>query len=190
MEENFLDQRCVIIGGSAGSLQVVQHILNRLKPGFQLPVIVVLHRKNDYASGLTDVLGYRSTLPVKEAEDKEPMQPATAYLAPADYHLMIEKDFSFSLDGSEKVHFSRPSIDVSFEAAAEAFGSGLIGILLSGANADGTRGLQSIRMKGGVSIAQSPESAQVPFMPKNAIDNGAVEIVMTEKDITDYLNLL
>lgn len=190
MEENFLDRRCVIIGGSAGSLQVVQLILNKLKPGFQLPVVIVMHRKTDYASGLTDVLNYRSALPVKEAEDKEIIKAGTAYIAPADYHLLIESDLSFSLDASEKVHYSRPSIDVSFDAASEAFGAGLIGVLLSGANADGTRGLQNIRAKGGISIVQDPASAQVPFMPKNAIENGVAGIVMTAEEMSDYLNLL
>ncbi|RVU00365.1 chemotaxis protein CheB [Mucilaginibacter limnophilus] len=190
MEESYLEQRCVIIGGSAGSLQVVQHILNKLKPGFQLPVIIVLHRKTDHTSGLTDVFNYRSTLPVKEAEDKEIINPGTAYVAPADYHLLIEKDLSFSLDGSEKVHYSRPSIDVSFDAASEAFGAGLIGVLLSGANADGTKGLEIIRAKGGISIVQNPASAQVPFMPKHAIESGVAGLVMTAEEISEYLNLL
>lgn len=190
MEENRLSKQCVLIGGSAGSLQVILYILSHLRPDFTIPIIIVLHRKDDSGSSLTEVLNNRSRLKVKEAEDKEPIMQQMVYLAPANYHLLIEKEHTFSLDVSEKVNFSRPSIDVTFQTAAEAYGPGLIAILLSGANEDGTDGLRVIRKNNGVLITQDPKTAHIPIMPQHAIDHGLADYVLSANGITDFLNHL
>lgn len=190
MEEIILDKKCVVIGGSAGSLQVILYILSHLRTNFPIPVIIILHRKNDHESELIEVLRYRTGLIVKEAEDKETIQAGTVYLAPADYHLLIEKSQTIALDGSEKVHFSRPSIDVTFQSAADTYGPGLIAILLSGANTDGTEGLHHVRKNGGLLIVQAPADAITPFMPQNAIDHRLADQVLDTKGITAFLNLM
>jgi two-component system chemotaxis response regulator CheB len=157
------------IGGSAGSLQVVLGLLTALRAGFPLPIILILHRNSVFESSLEELLGTRTDLPIKEVEEKEPILPGTLYLCPADYHVLVEKDYTFSLDYSERVQYSRPSIDVSFLSAANVYGRGLIGLLLSGGNADGAEGLQYIRERGGVTVVQDPSTADVPYMPQQAI---------------------
>ncbi|MEO3408512.1 chemotaxis protein CheB [Mucilaginibacter sp. CAU 1740] len=177
MEKKISDPKAVIIGGSAGSLKVILEIVRNLDKDFLLPVIIIIHRKNDPESALIDVLSEAAVLPTKEAEDKEFILSGTIYLAPAGYHLLIEQDYSFSLDSSEKVHFSRPSIDVSFQCAADAYGERLIAILLSGANEDGTKGFEEIKKNGGVLIAQEPLTAEAPYMPAHAIRYVSVDYI-------------
>jgi len=188
MEKDRLGKQCVVIGGSAGSLKPLLYILSNLSRGFIIPVIIVLHRKDDYRSTLTDVINNATHLKVKEAEDKEQILPGVGYVAPANYHLLIEKELTFSLDASEKVNFSRPSIDVTFQTAAEAYGPGLIAIILSGANDDGTDGLRTVRKNNGLLIAQDPKSALVAIMPQNAIDKGLADHILTAADIAHLLN--
>jgi two-component system chemotaxis response regulator CheB len=190
MAENAVSKQCVVIGGSAGGLPGMMYILGRLRPDFPAPIVIVLHRSNDRDSTLTTLLSHKTTLTVKEAEDKETIEPGTIYIAPADYHLLIEKDYSFSLDHSEKVQFSRPSIDVTIQTAAEAYGSGLIAILLSGANADGTAGLKDVRRHGGISIVQDPAEALVSFMPQSAIDEGVAAYMVTMANMVALLHRL
>ena len=127
----------LIIGGSAGSLKVLVGVLPLLKSMLNIALVIVLHRKNANEELLAEVLSAKTTLRVKEAEEKEEIVPGVIYLAPADYHLFIEKDHTFSLDASEKVNFSRPSIDVTIESAAYIYGEKLVCLLLSGANTDG-----------------------------------------------------
>lgn len=177
----------MVIGGSAGGLTGIIYILEQLCPDFPTPIVIVLHRRNDRDSTLTALLGHKTTLLVKEAEDKDVITPGIVYLAPADYHLLIEKNYSFSLDHSEKVQFSRPSIDVTMQTAAEAYGSGLITILLSGANADGTAGLEATRHNGGISIVQDPAEAFAPFMPQSAIDQLVTDHTMNMAGIVTLL---
>ena len=160
----------VIIGGSAGSLEVILKIVAALSEQSGASYVIVVHRKNDPDSILKALLTTRTTMPVKEVEDKEDVLPDTIYIAPPDYHLLFENDLIFSLDSSEKIHYSRPSIDVTFESAAEIFGSSVVGILLSGANADGAKGLKKIKQSGGLVIVQNPETAEVGFMPQQAVD--------------------
>lgn len=158
----------VLIGGSAGSIQIILKALQPLLPG-NFAVVIVLHRKPSSDSTLIDIFGGKTALRVKEADEKERIQPATVYIAPADYHLLIEKDGSFSLDDSEKVNFSRPSIDITFESAAEVYGSAAVAILLSGASIDGIEGLQKIKTRGGLCIVQDPDTAEVDFLPRQAL---------------------
>ncbi|WP_336517196.1 chemotaxis protein CheB [Pollutibacter soli] len=161
--------KIVAIGGSAGSLDVILKIISAAALPVSLAYVIIIHRKNDPSSILTELLASRSPLAVKEVEDKESITTGTIYIAPPDYHLLVEDYYSFSLDSSEKVHHSRPSIDVSFESIASVFGPTAIGILLSGANADGAEGLKKIRLAGGYTIAQDPKDAEVAYMPQQAI---------------------
>lgn len=177
MEKEIL-KGAVIIGGSAGSIPPLLYILKHLSPQFSLPVIIVIHRNNDPKSSLDAVLDQSSLMPVKEAEDKEPILNGHVYVAPADYHLLVEKDHTFSLDGSEKVNFSRPSIDVSMQTAAEAFSAGLLAVILSGANDDGTSGLASIKGNGGTIIVQHPGEATAAVMPESAIKNKLADKIL------------
>lgn len=192
MEENSLNQPCgvLVIGGSAGSLQVLFQLLPILKPALTFPVILVLHRRNSSDSTLSEVLSSKNLYPVKEVEDKDPVLPGHIYLAPADYHLLIEKDFIFSLDYSEKINFSRPSIDVTFESVAEVYGPLAVALLLSGANEDGTKGFISIKSSGGRTIAQDPETAQMSFMPHHAITHSSVDYILDIVQMAHLINHL
>jgi two-component system, chemotaxis family, protein-glutamate methylesterase/glutaminase len=179
----------LLIGGSAGSVEAILQILPSLPVISGLAIVVVLHRRSG-ESLLPELLSGKTAWTVKEAEEKDSVEPGTIYLAPADYHLLIEKDKSFSLDDSEKVNHSRPSIDVTFESAADVFGSELVCLLLSGANADGVKGLLEVKRKGGRTLAQDPSTATVPFMPQQAIDNHAVDYIMHKNNISDWINQL
>ncbi|MES2701199.1 MAG: chemotaxis protein CheB [Bacteroidota bacterium] len=182
--------RLVVIGGSAGSLEALFVILPAIKKDLACSIVIVLHRKSSNDSALAGLLRTKTQLKVKEAEEKDGIADGCVYLAPGDYHLLFEEDHTFSLDDSEKVNYSRPSIDVSFESAADVYGADLTCILLSGANADGTAGLKCVRRKGGLAIAQSPESAEVPYMPQQAIINNAVDYVYGLEEIIHFLNTM
>jgi two-component system chemotaxis response regulator CheB len=187
MEENKIG-KVVIIGGSAGSLEVLIKILPRLKPIPYFALVIVLHRKNSEDSTLEELIAIKTTVPVKQVEDKTPLVPGYIYVAPSDYHLLFETNGDLSLDISEKVNYSRPSIDVCFESAAHVYGASLTGILLSGANADGTYGLQKIKKVGGVVVIQDPETAEMPFMPKTALDNNAPDFVLGIEELLQFIN--
>jgi two-component system, chemotaxis family, protein-glutamate methylesterase/glutaminase len=177
----------LIIGGSAGSLDVLLKLLPALKDHLHLAVVIIVHRKNT-DSLLAGLLADKTQLPVKEAEEKETISKGTVYIAPADYHLLIEKDKTFSLDYSERIHHSRPAIDVSFETAADAYGPKLIALLLSGANADGAEGLAAIKRAGGITIVQDPQEAAVSYMPEQAIQASEVDYVADTETIIEIIN--
>jgi len=179
--------KLIIIGGSAGSLEPLIGILSALPSGYPHPIVVVLHRKASDDDLLATLLTHKTALEVRAAEDKDALSTLGIFLAPGDYHLLFEADGTMALDESEKIAFSRPSIDVSFQSAAAIYGSSLICILLSGANADGTEGLLEVRKNGGLSISQLPASARVPFMPKHAIDHHAADKVMDIPAIAGFL---
>ena len=184
MAENTVEKyKVVVIGGSAGSLEIIMDIVKALPPNPNAVVIIVIHRKSDYDSMLRDLLSHKTTLPVTDVEDKEGIRRNRIYIAPPDYHLLIENETTFCLDYSEKVHYSRPSIDVTFESVADVFGSMVIGILLSGSNADGAQGLCVIKEKGGQTIVQNPETAEVGFMPQQAINRGCADHIINREDI-------
>lgn len=184
------DCKALVIGGSAGSLDVLLKVLPDLNPLLQFPIIIVLHRKPGKESLLTDLLSSKTKLSVKEIEEKEEISPATIYIAPPNYHLLLEKNKTFSLDASEKVNFSRPSIDVTFESASEAYHENLVCLLLSGANSDGTLGLQKVKNKGGTAVIQNPASAIVPFMPEYAMEHVAIDAVLDTEEMATYINKL
>ncbi len=189
MEENQLNtfKKVVAIGGSAGSLEVILHILQKLETINSIIIILILHRRNSDDNVLEELLRMKSGLTVTEIEDKTSIKAGNIYVAPADYHLLIETNQTFSLDVSEKVHYSRPSIDVGFESAAEVFGPNLIAVLLSGANSDGTEGLIAVKNHGGTVIIQTPETAEVPYMPNYAIDRVVADHILSPSEMTDFI---
>jgi two-component system chemotaxis response regulator CheB len=180
----------LVIGGSAGSLDVLLKILPQISPNIGFSIIIVVHRKQGTDSLLSDLLSHRTALKVKEADEKEKINKGHIYIAPSDYHLLIEKDFTFSLDYSEKINYSRPSIDVTFQTAADAYGDQLACLLLSGSNADGVNGLISAKKNGGITLAQDPESAQVTYMPEQAILRANVSAVLKIEEMANYINSL
>lgn len=192
MEENQLNslEKVVIIGGSAGSLEVILRVLPMLDNIDPIVILLILHRRNSDDTVLEELLRMKSGLKVEEIEDKTPLKTGRIYVAPADYHLLIEKDMLFSLDVSEKVNYSRPSIDVGFESAAAVFGSKLVAILLSGANGDGTKGLIAVKQNHGIAIIQSPETAEVPYMPAFALKHITPDHVMTPSEIGSFIKEL
>jgi two-component system chemotaxis response regulator CheB len=161
----------IVIGGSAGSLDVIIRILGALPAGFETPIVLVIHRLKNTASMLDELLSRKTGTPhgVTEPDDKQPISSNTIYLAPQNYHLLAESDHSFTLDYSEPVHYSRPSIDVCFESFANVYGSRVLAVLLSGANKDGAAGLQAVIAAGGGAIIQSPATALYPVMPEAGI---------------------
>src|SRR5471032_958805 len=159
----------IVVGASAGGVQALLKIFSALKPGFRLPIITVLHVPDERRSQLAHVFQNRLPLPVKEADDKENIVPGTLYFAAPGYHLSIEQDRSFSFSREERVHYSRPSIDYLFASAADAYGSRLMGILLTGANQDGAAGLLQIQRQGGLTVVQDPNDARVATMPEAAL---------------------
>ena len=159
----------VVIGGSAGAIDVLRTVLSRLPENFPAAVAIVIHIPAEGPSLLPEVLASPGAPAMKVAEDKEPIAPGTIYFAPPDYHLLVEFGRTFALSLDERVHFSRPAIDVLFESAAAAYGSRLVGVVLSGANADGSAGLRAIAAAGGVTVVQTLESAEMIAMPAAAL---------------------
>ena len=160
----------IVIGASAGGVEALLSILSPLREGFELPIIVVLHLPDERRSHLAEVFARRVSMPVLEARDKTPVEAGTLYFAAPGYHLSVEQDRSFSLSLEARVHYSRPAIDYLFESAADAYGSALAAVLLTGANRDGARGLAQVKRRGGLTIVQDPDEAQVATMPQAALD--------------------
>lgn len=159
----------VVIGASAGAVEALSAILPDLPAGYPLAVMVVVHVPPDRESVIAELLARKCQVAVKEAEDKEPIVPGTVYFAPPNYHLLVESDRRLSLSADEPVLHSRPSIDVLFESAADAYGSGLVGVVLTGANSDGAAGLRAVCDAGGAGVVQSPDEAYVATMPRAAL---------------------
>lgn len=181
------DFKVVIIGGSAGSLNVLMQILPHLPVIKSFAIVIVVHRKSTDEQTLEELITLKSIIKVKRVEDKTPLSPGFIFVAPSNYHLLFEKNNTLSLDTSEKVNYSRPSIDVCFESAAEVYKNQLIGILLSGSNSDGTEGLKAIQKEGGTIIVQDPKSADMAFMPYNAIQNTTPDFVLDIQEIQKFI---
>lgn len=180
----------IVIGGSAGSLQVIMELIKNLNENLKFPILIVVHRKAYSTSILPNLLQQFTKMKVEEIEDKTEILSNRIYIVPADYHLLFESKNTVSLDGSEKMNYSRPSIDVTFKSAAEMFGENLIGILLSGANADGVEGLQYIKKNNGKVWIQDPETAEVDYMPRRATEEVDFDLLILPKKLADYINQL
>jgi two-component system chemotaxis response regulator CheB len=174
------------MGASRGGRRALSVILEGLPGDFPLPVAVVLHRVADDDHHLARLLQQHSALPVAEAEDKTPLLPGRVYLAPPDYHLLIDAE-GLALSNDEPVHYSRPSIDVLFESAVDIWGGRVIGVLLTGANADGAAGLLRLKQRGGLTLVQDPAQAEAPEMPRAAIAAAAATKIVKLEEIAGVL---
>ncbi|HEX2976169.1 MAG TPA: chemotaxis protein CheB [Bacteroidales bacterium] len=184
------DIKVIIIGGSAGSYNVVRSILSSIPADFHLPVVMCLHRLRDVRSGFAESLNISSNLPVREAQDKDELQPGVVYLSPANYHLYIERDMSIALSTHEEIHYSRPSIDLTFETAGFSLGGAMAGILLSGTNRDGSKGLYSAYRRGAFTVVQDPGNAQFGIMPAEALTYFKPHLILTDTEISEFVNSL
>ncbi|GAC1439408.1 MAG: chemotaxis protein CheB [Sediminibacterium sp.] len=181
----------IVIGGSAGSVPVLTGVLKELPPEFSIPVVIILHRMRNVSSEMAELLSLNNLYKqITEPEDKTAIRTGGIYLAPQNYHLLIEEDRTISLDYSDPVHFSRPSIDVSFECAAKVYKDKTLAVLLSGANRDGAAGLSSVIQEGGTGIVQSPDTAEYPAMPRAGIENHTGVHSFTPGGIVEYIRQL
>lgn len=176
-----------VVGSSAGGIRALSAVLTALPARFPLPIIIVQHVQPDADSYLANILDKRSQLDVKQVDDKEFIIPGKVYVAPPNYHLLIEEDRSFSLSLEGLVNFSRPSIDVLFESAADVYRNRLIGIILTGANHDGSQGLRRIKQLGGYAIVQDPDTAEADAMPRAALAAAAVDKILPVDKIGEHL---
>lgn len=177
----------VAIGVSSGGLHALEVLLGGLPADFPLPLLIVQHIGPESGSGLARLLNRCSPLQVKEADEHEPIRSGTAFLAPSNYHLLVEQDRSLTLSVDPRVSFARPSVDVLFESAAEVFGPELIGVVLTGANSDGSRGLRRIKQRGGLTIVQDPADAAARQMPEAALAATEVDHVLALADVAPLL---
>ena len=187
MEKSEVACKVLLVGGSAGSLDVLMKLLPQLTT-ISYALVIVVHRKNAEDSTLEELIAHKSYIPVCEVEDKTPLRPGNIYIAPSDYHLLFENNDVLSLDVSEKINYSRPSIDVAFESAAEVYRESLIAILLSGSNSDGTNGLQVVKNNGGCTVVQSPKSAEMPFMPQHAINQMHPDYIVDVVELIQFVS--
>jgi two-component system chemotaxis response regulator CheB len=179
----------VVIGTSTGGLKALQTLLSGLPAEFPLPIVVVQHRGKDADSGLCQFLNRWSSNPVVEPEDKEPLRAGRVYLAPRDYHLLLERR-SLALSTDPAVAFARPSIDVLFESAADEYQEQAIGVILTGANRDGARGLAAIKSRGGLTIVEEPASAVCRELPEAALALTQADWILPLKWIAPRLQKL
>jgi two-component system, chemotaxis family, protein-glutamate methylesterase/glutaminase len=176
----------IVIGGSAGAVAALTTILPAMRAGLGCPVFVVVHLPPARESLLVNLLAQQCALAVKEAEDKEIPQPGTIYVAPPDYHLLVESGPMLALSADEPVLFSRPSIDVLFESAADAYQNRLLAIVLSGASEDGAAGLAAVRQAGGMAIVQDPATAPSALMPQAARLRSGTEHVLALPELEKF----
>jgi two-component system, chemotaxis family, protein-glutamate methylesterase/glutaminase len=179
--------RLVAVGASAGGVEALLELLPALPADFGVPVVVVLHLPEDRDSVLCELFAKRCARPVREAGDKTPATPGTIFFAPAGYHLLVEADLTFSLSCDAPECYSRPSIDVLFSSAADALGTGLVAVLLTGANNDGAKGLAEVATQGGLTVVQDPSQARSATMPSAAIALGPPDFILPLSGIRQLL---
>lgn len=179
--------QAVVVGVSAGGFKALNTILPPLPGDFPCPIIIAQHRMAAEDDFLVESLDSKCKLTFKEADDKDILKSGTIYIAPGDYHLLVEKDKTLSLSIDEPVQYARPSIDVLFETASEVFGPNLIGIILTGANSDGSKGIREIKANNGLTIAQDPSTAEVKMMPHSAIATGNIDFVLPLEEIPSFI---
>nr|WP_294946513.1 chemotaxis protein CheB [uncultured Mucilaginibacter sp.] len=185
--KRFQQSKVLLFGGSAGSFKLLFRLVKLLPHDFNKTVIIVIHRKKNFFSEIEKLFAENSRMLLREISDKDPVEGNAIYIAPANYHTLIEKEGYFSLDVSEAVWYSKPSIDVTFESAAYAYGKDCTAVLLSGANQDGAEGLLKLRQSGALTIAQSPEDAEMAEMPNAAIHIDAAEYILYNTEIFELI---
>lgn len=179
--------RVVVLGCSMGGMSAMEHLFATLPSDFPLPIVAAQHRYRTSGEALPAFLRRHTRLDVVDASDKQWIRPGHVYLAPADYHLLVDRNGELSLSVDAAVAYSRPSIDVLFESAADAFGSGVIGVVLTGANADGASGVKRIKERGGFVVVQDPVTAESPEMPRAAIEATRVDRILPLDRIGPFL---
>ncbi|HEY0246458.1 MAG TPA: chemotaxis protein CheB [Mucilaginibacter sp.] len=177
----------LLLGGSAGSFKIIFQIARSFTAQLNKTVIIIIHRKPNFFSEIEALFSDSIHIAFKEISDKDQINKNTIYIAPANYHTLIEKEGSFSLDVSDSIWYSKPSIDVTFENAAEVFADRCTAVLFSGANQDGAAGLLNLRNSGALTIAQYPGDAEMPVMPQAAIDINAAEYTLRTIEILELL---
>lgn len=177
----------VLIGASSGGLEALIGLLQALPESYCLPTIVVLHQRANRESGVPEMLSRYTHLEVFEPDDKQKIETGTMYIAPPNYHLLIEPDRTIGLSLDAPMNYSRPSIDMAFTSAAEVYGDALIGCIFTGANSDGAQGVAQIKRRGGLVLVQDPEQATVHTMPLSAIRKTAVDAVLSLEEIAGRL---
>lgn len=182
--------RLVVLGASAGGVEVLSGLVAQLPETFPLPIVVVQHLSENGGSLLAEVLARQSKLPVHEVDDKDELRAGHIYLAPAGYHVLVERDGILSLSVDPPVHFSRPSIDVLFESAAAAYGAGVVAVLFTGANRDGADGLAKIAAAGGHTVVENPDTAAFPMMPRAGLAAVATAEVLPWQNVASRLTVL
>ncbi len=182
--------KLIVIGGSAGSFQVVTKILSGLPENFNYPILLCLHRLRHVREGLIEALAMSSNIPIIEPYDKEKIVAGKAYLAPSNYHMCVEVGSTIALSIDDPVNFSRPSIDLMYKSASSVFKNKVLGIILSGANKDGAVGFQTIHKNGGTTIVQSLDEACITTMPNAALDLVVPDYVMEVNEIIEFLKAL
>lgn len=179
--------QALVIGVSTGGVSALKLILGALPADFPIPVLVVTHITPDSDDGLAVLLDMLSSIRVKEADEQERMTPGTVYLAPANYHLLVERDGSLAFSIDAPVNFARPSVDVLFESAADVYGTALIGVILTGAGFDGSKGLLKIKNRGGIAIVQDPADAEMASMPRSALQLLEADHIITLNEMPGLL---
>ena len=182
-----MNYKAIVIGASAGGMETIASILSQLPSNFPLPILIVQHLSPESGGYMAKYLHQKCKIIVKEADAKENIIAGRAYIAPPNYHLLVEKDGTLSFTVENKVNYARPSIDVLFETAADFYQDKLIGIILTGANSDGSKGLKRIKERGGLVIVQDPDTALVQSMPKAAIRETRVDYILSVEKIIDKL---
>lgn len=180
----------IVIGTSAGGVEALSVILPALPANLRASVFVVIHLPRERNSMLVEIFTHRCALPVHEAEDKDVALPGHVYFAPPDYHLLLNRGPQMALSVDEPVHYSRPSIDVLFESAADVYRGKLLGVILTGANADGAEGLNAVHRAGGITVVQRPEDAHSPLMALSALKRTTVDFVLSLDQIAGLLATL
>jgi two-component system chemotaxis response regulator CheB len=182
--------KAIVIGGSAGSFPVVMKILNNIPKNINMPLIFCLHRLKHVRHGVVEALGTRSVIPVVEPNDKDPVKNGIAYIAPANYHMMVELNCTFALSTEDMVNYSRPAIDLTFDTVSYAYREKLIAIILSGANSDGAKGMKIAKSRGALTIVQHPDEATIKTMPESALKATNVDKLFTSDEIVKFLKTL
>lgn len=179
--------KIIVIGTSFGGMMALRTILSVLPSNFNIPILVIQHLSSNSEGYLPKYLDRVCSINVKEADEKEQIKKGYAYIGPPNYHMLVDNQGFISLSVDEKVNYARPSIDVLFESAVDAFGENIIGVLLTGANSDGSKGIKRIRDNGGITIVQDPSEAEADAMPKSALKLTNVDYVLTLNEIANLL---
>lgn len=182
--------RAIVIGGSAGSMAPLEAMLRGLPESFPIPILIVRHLHATDCGSLARRLRRVCSLPVSEAIDKQPIEPGHVYTAPANYHMLAERDETIALSIDPKVHWARPSIDVLFESAAAVWGAGLAAVILSGASSDGTDGLGAVKAAGGIAVAQDPQTSEMKIMTQTPVEAGVVDSVLSPDHLAAWIQIL